>query len=452
MFAGFSKLFSTKLKLKSKSDSQIYSILSPLFLSVPFLFDVSAELKFVLSFVMALLNLFLLSAYFYLPEKQFTLAFSSQAVLFFATLYAHYLSWVSSTPIWVPILTVTAMSFIMHNVSLKSNPYEALIFGFVVFDVLEMWVKLKFSFITSIGLSLALAMLIATIDSPEFNLQSASLALVASALTYYATYLKGTMPSVLGSAIVFIAVYYMINNFGLGQLRKYSYSLFVAFIVLSNMAAGVEFAKVQMPGIQPAWWDTLDWISHNTPKDAHFLNWWNMGHHMAYYAERPTLIDNTNRNIYYVKSAADIFASVDLNHSYELLKKFDVNYIAVSLMDLRQVPYFASLAGYDASMVPQLFIAVGQQNNAIFYSNGRIILVETPDGVGIYQNGQIVQPLPLNFIKHLTTPNGAITGLILADRELPFIYKAWLGEIPWLDNVYTSKDGFVKVFKINYSS
>ncbi len=148
------------------------------------------------------------------------------------------------------------------------------------------------------------------------NLKYAIFISVWSAGTFYAT-TKGIRFTLLlippFAFALAVVVGFLYNNFSkrisgaisinLTLCKTILVILFCLFFVVdvphvysAPFRASLNAARVQIPSIEDAWWETLTTIKESTNESAIISSWWDFGHWFAYVADRPVTFDGASQD------------------------------------------------------------------------------------------------------------------------------------------------------------
>lgn len=144
-------------------------------------------------------------------------------------------------------------------------------------------------------------------------------------------------------SLLFVAfiLYFLWKGF-VGFCKKYKLSLarpafaFILLLLLVRVSAIWGFQKNDV-SLRKSDIEAYKWIKDNTPttsgysdtKQAEYgiLAYWDLGHHIAAYAKRPSIANNMQNG---VKNMADIFSSKNESRAYALCKELGVKYILMN--------------------------------------------------------------------------------------------------------------------------
>ena len=104
------------------------------------------------------------------------------------------------------------------------------------------------------------------------------------------------------------------------------------------------------------WFDTMEWIKLNTPKDAKIASWWDYGYWITTLSERTTFVDNATLSTIEIKKMATMLMSPP-EQSWNILKEMDADYVLVFLAaedigaNSSDVPLYVQGGGGDESKI-----------------------------------------------------------------------------------------------------
>jgi hypothetical protein len=107
----------------------------------------------------------------------------------------------------------------------------------------------------------------------------------------------------------------------------------------------------------------LDWIRENTPENATFLCWWDYGHMLKGYAERNSVVKNPSKETTWmvvdpssitefdshdrIVDVAIALATNDTDEMSQIVEKYGVTYVLVSVDDLLKAHTFFGVVGLE---------------------------------------------------------------------------------------------------------
>ncbi|MCK9544701.1 MAG: hypothetical protein M0R03_22005, partial [Novosphingobium sp.] len=201
--------------------------------------------------------------------------------------------------IWIPFVVLLLMPLYLLFSKSKDN-LSLLFFFWILITFLMAWSKLKFTFYFGIPIAVAAGFLIYFIDN---------------------LIIKNT-----------------------SVVRQRAFAIFIALILLTSIAAGTHEVFTKVPHIveKNDWRESIFWLGDNTSPDAKIFNWWDYGHWITYFAERKASTDNTNSKLEADSDFGLFIISPDLNHSLELMKKYDSDYFIADNGYFNRYSSFAS--------------------------------------------------------------------------------------------------------------
>ncbi|MDO8428076.1 MAG: STT3 domain-containing protein [Candidatus Diapherotrites archaeon] len=106
-------------------------------------------------------------------------------------------------------------------------------------------------------------------------------------------------------------------------------ALGLGFLVLTSVAAGAIFMPTQPPSIEvwDGWKEGLNWMQQNLPENAKMFNWWDVGHWVAFIAEKRPFLDNRNAYPPHNGEFAKFLIATDFSESLEIVRKFQPEYL-----------------------------------------------------------------------------------------------------------------------------
>ena len=148
---------------------------------------------------------------------------------------------------------------------------------------------------------------------------------------------------VLGFGMIFVAGFFAyitsiaLTKFRATHLFESQFVFYVGlFFLFCSLLAGSMFILDYVPSVDadPAFKETIEWITLNTPQDAKLFNSWGDGHVLSYLTGRKVSSDNRNYSARANALFGEWINTDDVNRGYEIATK-DVNcdYILLKVND-----------------------------------------------------------------------------------------------------------------------
>jgi len=140
------------------------------------------------------------------------------------------------------------------------------------------------------------------------------------------TYAFGLGVAAAGAVVTYSLYYFSINR---QSFEKKLIGLFIGFMMLLGIASGAYFMTQNTPNIEynNSWKDALAWLRTSTPADAKVFNWWDEGHWITFVGKRKDITDNRNMDTNANIDVGKFVISEDEASAYEIMKKYDSDYI-----------------------------------------------------------------------------------------------------------------------------
>lgn len=119
------------------------------------------------------------------------------------------------------------------------------------------------------------------------------------------------IPTVLMLGYAIDRLFYAQTFSNLGIPRALAVSL-AGVVVFITVPTTISMVKDELATPSPAWNETLEWISENTPEDALVTAWWDYGYWIRYRGQRTEYI-NGGQDVTRIKEIAESFLSEDDN-------------------------------------------------------------------------------------------------------------------------------------------
>lgn len=111
------------------------------------------------------------------------------------------------------------------------------------------------------------------------------------------------------------------------------------------------------------WLETLDWIKHNTPKDAVVASWWDYGYWISTMSQRATLADNSTISTVIIQNIAKMLLS-NPDSAWHSLNEMQADYVLVFVVGERlnvdSAESFYSLRGGGDESKKQWFMRIAE--------------------------------------------------------------------------------------------
>lgn len=186
--------------------------------------------------------------------------------------------------------------------------------------------------------------------------------IVVSGIFFCLTIRFSRMGYILFPFVVILAAYYIDR----GISKKYKMVLVAGFTILAILSGVVTVAYfAEIAAGNQGWGDSLEYLGQQ-PQGL-VLSWWDYGHWIITISGQPPFTDPFQDRVI---EAATIFTA-NRSQAPELLKKYDIHYIAVSEDDSRfydaMVWYSKSTTSYENSYLQELI-----SNESYAYKNGKV--------------------------------------------------------------------------------
>ncbi len=118
------------------------------------------------------------------------------------------------------------------------------------------------------------------------------------------------------------------------KINRFLISVLLFVVVMSIFTPSVIFSyKIvmgdpprsigELPLVNDAWWDALNYIKDNSEQNAIITSWWDFGHHFKYIADRAVTFDGASQNSPMAHWVGRLLLTNDENESIGILRMLD---------------------------------------------------------------------------------------------------------------------------------
>ncbi|MBL7118223.1 MAG: hypothetical protein ISS94_05515 [Candidatus Syntrophoarchaeum sp.] len=138
--------------------------------------------------------------------------------------------------------------------------------------------------------------------------------------------------------------------------------------VIGSLKNDVRYSST----IKPEWKETFLYIKNNTDPDSLFINWWDYGNSLAYFAQRRSVIDQMHFPDEEVKAVSAVMMATDPDKGLQIARTFKQkhNSSEVYLMLFLNDAFISSIIGYAAGYKPT---PLNESIRMTFDDNGRLV-------------------------------------------------------------------------------
>ena len=138
--------------------------------------------------------------------------------------------------------------------------------------------------------------------------------------------------------------------------------------VIGSLKNDVRYSST----IKPEWKETFLYIKNNTDPDSLFINWWDYGNSLAYFAQRRSVIDQMHFPDEEVKAVSAVMMATDPDKGLQIARTFKQkhNSSEVYLMLFLNDAFIAPIIGYAAGYKPT---PLNESIRMTFDDNGRLV-------------------------------------------------------------------------------
>ncbi len=189
-----------------------------------------------------------------------------------------------------------------------------------------------------------------------------------------------------------------------------------------------KYSAANMGSIAGEQWQLMmGWARNNTPEDSVFLHWWDYGYQIQLMANRTTVLDGGNSNVFWnYMMGRYVLTTPNPNTALSFMKTHEVSYLIIDPTDLGKYGAYSKIGGdnnQDRYSAPQQVVSDSKQTT------------ETAKGIKKVYIGSTFVDEDINY-------NGTfLPGPIYNEYELPTYKSYFLGMIM----EYTSKNNSVEL-------
>lgn len=229
--------------------------------------------------------------------------------------------------------------------------------------------------------------------------------------------------------IAFLLVFYTIHCIWVTSEAYSSPSIVLA-------ARGHDGGRIIFDDFREAYY----WLSHNTPRNAKVMSWWDYGYQITAMANRTIIVDNNTWNNTHIATVGKAMASSE-PEAYKIMKRLDVDYVLV---------IFGGVTGYSSDDINKFLWMVRIAGSV----DPKVREVDYLSPKGEYRIDREGSPIMLNSLMYklcyyrfgeMMTEYGQPTGF---DR----VRRVEIGrkdfELEYLEEAYTTEHYIVRIYKV----